>query len=165
MTNRTFPTPELEQWAREWQQTRSLTYDLLRALPYAVMNFSPHPDFGTFVRQIRHAADIQARYIQALETGKMDFSGQRKQRALEQSKEQLEGYLRDLDEHLLQTVATLTADRVKKPVAWEGEQLSPLQHLMRLLQHETLHHGMWAIYAKVVDLPLPESWRKSWSLE
>lgn len=165
MTARTFPTSELEQWAREWQQTRALTYDLLRALPYAVMNFSPHPEFGTFVRQIRHAADIQACYVLALDTGKMDFTVQPRQRALEQSKEHLEAYLRELDERLLEAVGTMTAERLARPVAWSGEQVTLLQHLMRLLQHETLHHGMWAIYAKVVDLPLPESWRTSWSLE
>ncbi|MGH2435635.1 MAG: DinB family protein [bacterium] len=165
MTARTYPTPELAQWAREWQQTRALTYDLLRVLPYAVMNFSPHPDFGTFIRQIRHAADIQACYVQAIETGTMDFSIQPRQRKLEQSKDQLESYLLSLDDYLLGAVSALTPERMVKPVVWDGEQITVLQLLMRLLQHETLHHGMWAIYAKVVDLPLPESWRTSWSLE
>lgn len=165
MTEQTFPTPELAQWADEWHQERALTYDLLRALPYAVMNFSPHPDFGTFVRQIRHVADIQACYILGLETGKMDFAAQRRQRALEQSKEHLEAYLRDLDARLMEVVRGLTPERLTRPIMWEGEQVTPLRHLMRLLQHETLHHGIWAVYAKVVDLPLPASWKSSWALE
>lgn len=161
----TFPTPELAQWAEEWRQTRGLTYDLLHALPYAVMNFSPHPEFGTFVRQIRHIGDMQACYLLGLETGTMDFSAQRRQRALEQSKEHLEAYLRDLDARLLEVVRSLTPERLARPIAWEGERLTPIQHLMRLLQHESLHHGMWAVYAKVADLPLPPSWKASWALE
>ena len=31
-------------------------------------------------------------------------------------------------------------------------------------QHETLHHGMWAFYSKIADLPLPESWKNAWTL-
>lgn len=164
MTEPTYPTPELAQWAQQWRQTRALTYDLLRALPYAVMNFSPHPDFGTFVRQIRHAGDMQACYVMALQTGTMDFAAQPRQRALEQSKEHLEAYLRDLDVQLLETVASLTSERLARPIAWQDRPLTVQQHLTRLLQHETLHHGMWAIYARVADLPLPPSWR-TWALE
>jgi hypothetical protein len=62
-------------------------------------------------------------------------------------------------------VQGLRGDRLTRPIQWEREQLSPLRHLVRLLQHETLHHGMWAIYAKVADLPLPPSWRASWMLD
>jgi len=160
-----FPTPELARWAQAWRQTRALTYDLLRALPYAVMNFSPHPDFGTFARQIRHAGDIQACYLLALQTGRMDFTVQPRQRALEQSRDDLEAYLRDLDDRLLAAVRALPPERLAAPIAWEGEEVAVLTHLTRLLQHETLHHGMWALYARVADLPLPESWRRSWSLE
>lgn len=165
MATPAFPTPELEQWAEDWQQTRGLTYDLLGVLPPAVLNFSPHPDFGTFSRQIRHLGDIQASYLAALDTGRMDFTAQPRQRKAEQSRDHLEGYLRALDTSLLDAVRALRGDRLNRPILWDREQLSPLRHLVRLLQHETLHHGMWAIYAKVADLPLPPSWRASWALE
>ena len=164
MTGEASPASELAQWAMEWQGTRALTYDLLRSLPYAVMNFSPHPDFGTFARQIRHLGDIQACYLVALQTGTMDFTSRRRQRALEQSKEHLDAYLQDLDAQLAEVLAGLTSERLAQPIAWEGEQVSVLRHLMRLLQHETLHHGILAFYAKIADLPLPHSWR-AWALE
>ena len=154
----------LGQWAKEWAQTRQLTYDLLAALPYAVMNFSPHPDFGTFARQIRHIGDIQACYLLGLQTGRMDFKARPRQRALEQSKEHLEAYLRDLDTQLSEVLRTLAGEQPTRPIAWEDGEVSALQHLMRLLQHETLHHGMLALYARVADLPLPASWR-IWALE
>ncbi len=161
----TYPTPELAQWVEDWQQTRGLTYDLLRVLTAAVLNFSPHPDFGTFARQIRHAGDIQACYLAALDTGTMDFTAQPRQRKVEQSRDHLEGYLQALDAALLAAVQSLRGERLTRLITWDGEQLTPLRHLVRLLQHETLHHGMWAIYAKVADLPLPASWRSSWALE
>lgn len=159
-----YPTLELAQWVEEWQPARALTYDLLRVLPPAVLNFSPHPDFGTFSRQIRHVGDIQACYLTALDTGRMDFAAQPRQRQVERSKDHLESYLHSLDASLLDAVRGLRV-QPPRPIAWEGEQLSLLRHLIRLLQHETLHHGMWAIYAKVADLPLPPSWRASWALE
>ncbi len=164
MSTDELPTPELTQWAAVWRQTRALTYDLLRGLPYPIMNFSPHPDFGTLARQMRHMADIQACYVAALQTGVMDFSVQPKQRALEKSKEHLEAYMRQLDEQLLTMLRGLTATHRARPIEWGKEHLTLLQHLMGLLQHETLHHGMWAFYAKIADLPLPDSWRHTWGL-
>jgi len=164
MTDDKFPTPEIAQWVEAWKQTRELTYDLLRALPYAVMNFSPHPDFGTLVRQIRHAADIQACYTAAIRTGKMDFSVQPRQRALEQSKENLEAYMRYVDEELVAALRSLTPVQLTQSIDWGRTKPTLLQHLMWLLQHETLHHGMWAFYAKIADLPLPQSWKNTWTL-
>ena len=164
MTGEAHPSDELAQWAKEWQGTRALTFDLLHSLPYAVMNFSPHPDFGTFARQIRHLGDIQACYLLALQTGTMDFSARSRQRALEQSKDHLDAYLQDLDGQLSDLLRGQSPERQAKPIAWEGEQVTVLQHLMRLLQHESLHHGILAFYAKIADLPLPPSWR-AWALE
>lgn len=164
MTADGFPTPEIAQWVDVWRQTRARTYDLLRALPYAVMNFSPHPEFGTLVRQIRHAADIEAACIAAIRTGTMDFAGHPRQRSLEQSKEDLEGYMRFVDAELVAALGALTPEQLARPVRWGTGESTLLQHLMWLLQHETLHQGMWAFYAKIADLPLPQSWKDTWRL-
>jgi hypothetical protein len=145
-----------------WEQTRGLTYDLLHALPYPVMNFSPHPEFGTLVRQIRHAAEMQERYIAAIRSGRMEIRTRPRQRALEQSKENLEGYMRHLDQDLRDVLRGLTPDQLAGRIEWGTTALTLRQHLMRLLQHETLHHGMWAFYAKIADLALPSSWQETW---
>lgn len=164
MTGEDFPTPELAQWAEVWRETRGLTYDLLHALPYPIMNFSPDPNFGTLIRQMRHTADIQACYIAAIESGKMDFSSQPRQRALERSKEDLAAYMRHMDTLLFTTLRELTAEQLARPIEWREGRITLLQHLLWLLEHEALHHGMWTFYAKIADLPLPESWKKTWAL-
>jgi uncharacterized damage-inducible protein DinB len=155
----------VDQWLAAWRQTRQLTYDLLRALPYAVMNFSPHPEFGTFVRQIRHCADVQACYLEALRTGTMDLSTRPRRRELERSREHLEAYLRRLDAELEETVRTLGPQALTRTIRWDPQgPLTVVQHLLSLLQHETLHQGMWTFYARIADLPLPQSWWQSWAL-
>src|SRR5437879_10721822 len=108
MDPREFPTLEVAQWVEAWRHTRGLTYDFLRALPYAVMNFSPHPAFGTLARQIRHAADSESAYVTAIQSGKMDFAGQPRRRALEQSHENPEGYMRHVDGELAPAPPALT---------------------------------------------------------
>lgn len=154
-----------DQWLAAWAQTRRLTYDLLRALPYAVMNFSPHPEFGTLVRQIRHCGDVQAWYLEALRTGTRDISARPRRRELEQSKAHVEAYLRHLDGELDDAVRSLGPQDLGRTIRWSpDEQVTVLQHLMALLQHETLHQGMWAFYAKIADLPLPDSWTKAWGM-
>src|SRR5438445_6229680 len=148
MDAKEFPTAEIAQWVDAWRQTRALTYDLLRALPYAVMNFSPHPEFGTLVRQIRHAADIEAAYLAAIRTGTMDFAGHPRQRSLEQSKENLEGYMRYVDEELVAGLRALTPTQLVRPVDWGTATPALRQHLVWLLQHETLHQCMCAVDAR-----------------
>src|SRR5437899_8877900 len=145
MDAKEFPTAEIAQWVDAWRQTRALTYDLLRALPYAVMNFSPHPEFGTLVRQIRHAADIEAAYLAAIRTGTMDFAGYPRQRSLEQSKENLEGYMRYVDEELVAGLRALTPAQLVRPVEWGTAKPTLLHHRMRRLQHETRHRDLCAI--------------------
>ena len=58
----------------------------------------------------------------------------------------------------------LTREQLARPVNWGTTTPTLLQHLMWLLQHETLHQGMWAFYAKIADLPLPQSWKDTWRL-
>src|SRR2546430_12934834 len=108
MDAKEFPTAEIAQWVDAWRQTRALTYDLLRALPYPVMNFSPHPEFGTLVRQIRHAADIEAPYLAPIRTGTMAFAAPPPQRSLHQSKESLYRKLRHVDAKLVPPFQSLT---------------------------------------------------------
>lgn len=156
---------EFAAWLTEWTATRRLTYDLLGMLPYSVTNFSPHPDFGTLIRQIRHVGDIQAAYMTAIERGRMDFAAHRRQRTLERSKDDVAAYLHALDARMVDLLSTLSEDQRAGRIDWgDGEQVSLAQHLTRLLQHETLHHGMWTFYAKIADLPLPDSWRRAWTL-
>ena len=90
--------------------------------------------------------------------------GHPRQRSLEQSKENLEGYMRYVDEELVAALRALTPAQLARPVDWGTAKPTLLQHLMWLLQHETLHQGMWAFYAKVADLPLPKSWQETWRL-
>jgi hypothetical protein len=156
---------EFAEWLAEWTATRRLTYDLLAAVPYSVMNFSPDPSFGTLIRQIRHAGDIQASYLAAIESGRMDFATPQRRRSLERSKDDVAAYLLALDAALPATLAGLPEEGRRRSIDWGGgDQPSLGRHLMRLLQHETLHHGMWAFYARIADLPLPDSWRRAWTL-
>ncbi len=48
-------------------------------------------------------------------------------------------------------------------IEWEGEMAGVFQHLMRMLGHETLHHGQWIIYARLMGKKLPPGW-KAWGV-
>ncbi|HET6780987.1 MAG TPA: DinB family protein [bacterium] len=154
--------PEVSQWADAWRSARALTYDFLRSLPYAIMNFSPHPGFGTLARQIRHVGEIQACYLEGITSAQMDLASRRRQRALEQSKERLEAYLQEQDAALL---GLLPRADPARSIKWSSGPVTLMVHLLRLLQHETLHHGMWIFYAKIAELDLPQSWRDAYNLE
>src|SRR5947209_16232228 len=101
------------------------------------MLFSPHPELGTLARQIRHAADIESAYTTAIHSGKMDFAGQPRRRALQQSKENLEGYLRHVDEELVAALRGLTPEQLARSIDWAAAKPTLPQHLLWLLQHAT----------------------------
>lgn|GEM_PF-1514958 len=158
----TAPDAPFAGWLEAWAETRRLTYDLLAALPYAVMNFSPHPDFGTFIRQIRHVGDVQRTFLVALASGQMPTWRGPRSRELERSREEVAAYLRRLDAELTATLRAAGPGSGVREVRWGTEVVTVARHLDRLLSHEVLHQGLWIFYAHIADLPLPASWTQRW---
>lgn len=41
---------------------------------------------------------------------------------------------------------------------------APLEHYLRLAEHEALHHGQLINFIYALELPIPESWADNWAL-
>jgi hypothetical protein len=72
----------------------------------------------------------------------------------------LRAYLRALDRELVQAVERVDWNST---IEWESGMTSIFQHLMRMLAHETLHHGQWILYARLLEKKLPPGW-KAWGV-
>jgi uncharacterized damage-inducible protein DinB len=64
-----------------------------------------------------------------------------------------------VDEGLQETLRGLR----ERTVQWEGESISLAEHLERLVAHETLHHGQWIVYVRLMGRSFPLSWA-AWGL-
>lgn len=138
-----------------WTFSRSLTLDLLEEMTESDLLFLPGPQLGAFWKQFRHVGRVQECYIDALSTGKIDFSPEGKSYDQGPSKEWLQAYLKRLDDSLF---ALLDDIDWEAEMDWFGEKVKIFEHLMRLVTHETLHHGQWIVYMRLMNKPFPDSW-------
>jgi hypothetical protein len=95
-----------------------------------------------------------------LNSKKIRFDYQNKRYRGGCSKNALKAYLRALDRELVQAVERVDWNA---PIEWGDEMAGVFQHLMRMLAHETLHHGQWILYARLMGKSLPQGW-KAWGV-
>src|SRR5580692_5543712 len=77
------------------------------------------------------------------------------------TREALLAALHDKQRHLLATLQTVNIDA---PIDWDGTPFSFALFTWEFVQHESIHHGQWSIYASLAGFDTPLSWRTSWGL-
>jgi uncharacterized damage-inducible protein DinB len=151
---------DLDLFKSEWKFTRGLTLELLDSLTDAELAETPNPNVGPFWKQFRHVGRLQECYQEALNSRKIRFDYQNKRYRGGCSKNALRAYLRALDRELVQALERVDWNGT---IEWEGGMTSVFQHLMRMLAHETIHHGQWILYARLLEKQLPPGW-KAWGV-
>jgi uncharacterized damage-inducible protein DinB len=151
---------ELDLFKSEWNFSRRLTLELLDSLSDAELAETPGRPLGPYWKQFRHVGRLQECFQEALNTKKVRFDYVNKRYRGGCSKSALKAYLRALDRELLQAIDRVNHDT---KIDWNGEAVSVFQHLMRMVEHEVLHHGQWILYARVMKKNLPPGW-KVWGI-
>lgn len=147
--------PGLSKFIKSWSFTRSLSLDLLRSLDETQLSWSPGEGAGTLARQFRHVGRVQENYMAALDSGFIQFSSANAGYAGGNDAETLCRYLEGLDNRLRARLETMDGGTV---IDWFGEPVSLWDHLSRLDSHETLHHGQWIVYCRLLGKSFPPSW-------
>jgi uncharacterized damage-inducible protein DinB len=143
----------------KWKEMRRLTLDLLEAIPEDKLNFTVGKNMGTIGKQYRHIGDVQLCYVEAIKTGKIDFSKYRRDYSIENLKQKLKLFLKEINDEMLKEIK-------KNPDAeidWFEEKLDLKDHVNALIQHEILHHGELIVYIRTLGLKFPKSW-EMWGL-
>ena len=76
----------------------------------------------------------------------------------------LEDHLRAQDNYLYDTLSKYDKDPIKHQIAWHTTNLSVLEHLFLLPQHEAVHQGQWSLAARQAGIDLPKTWVDNWKL-
>lgn len=138
-----------------WSFTRGLTTDLLGEMSESDLLFLPGPQLGAFWKQFRHVGRVQECYLHALNPENQDLSPEGKSYDYGPSKKWLQAYLNRLDDSLFEMVDSL--DWLSE-LDWFGEKVNTFEHLMRMVTHETMHHGQWVVYMRLMNKSFPDSW-------
>lgn len=152
-----------------FQFHRGLLVGFLKSLTNRQLTTSVGRGMGTIGMQFRHIGEIERCYSEALTTGKMDFSKQTRNSSLESSKGALLDFLASSDKRLRDLLEDLSGSQLENSrIDWtnthqKNPSLTVLEHLEWLIEHEILHEGELVVYARVLGLSFPLSW-KVWGL-
>ncbi len=146
----------------EWEFVRRLSLDLLAGQTEASLIALPGANMGALWKQFRHIGRVEEDYTEAILTGKIEFDSGRKSYSGGPDKESLRTYLLECDRKLLDA-ASKSGDT---SIDWFGDRIGLDLHLVRLVSHETLHHGQWIQFVKsgqALDVVFPKSW-EAWGV-
>lgn len=157
---------DLSRSFSEWRFVRGLTMELLADLSEADLEYAGLPSMGPFWKQFRHMARVQQDYIDAIETSKIAFTTDGKSYSGGADASRLAAYLKEQDRRLERIEAKILETAIaaeKFAVDWFGEEESLHVHMLRLVAHETLHHGQIIVYMRALQKEFPRGW-EAWGL-
>ena len=145
----------LQEIDAEFQAMRGLTLDLLNACSEADLA-SALPQCGPVWKQFRHIAGVHEDYLSAIETGQINFDGSCRSYGGDDSRSALQAYFHALSERHGRVLSQASTSR---EIDWFDERISLGAHLMRLISHETLHHGQLILLWRTRSVQMPSSWQ------
>lgn len=157
--------PCLDAVLAEWTHTRKLSIDYLLSFDSSEDLLKvPARNMGAMWKQFRHIGRVQEDYNDALSHLKIEFSTDRSSYDGGPCPKQLVKYLEHVDQEMIKAIEEFgQLEPENKKIDWFGESVALEIHLVRLISHETLHHGQWIMYGRSLDVKFPSSW-KAWGL-
>jgi len=150
----------IQRFDSQWRFSRGLTRELLESLEPHELAFSPAQGLGPLWKHFRHLGRVEENYLDAVETGKVVFGFDNTTYRGDASRQSLDDYLARIDQRLMEVLTTCYSIRT---VDWFGSNVDIYTHFTRMAYHETFHHGMFVVYARLLGRSFPSGW-KAWGL-
>ena len=147
-----------------WEFVHRMTRDFAECVPDTHWDFTPHPRFAPFSKQLRHVICVRGLYNETLETGRADWSLKHSQYKGDLSRRALTQGLEDKNEATLKLLHQIEEDGGDRTVQFVGRELRLGEFAHVIIQHEGLHQGQWSLYASLGGFDTPASWRLNWGL-
>lgn len=135
----------------DWQYGRGIIKDFLNYLSDSALDKPfPRKNLNSIRKQCRELIQIEACYVEALKTGKIQFASKP---ILDISKtallDKMEVWDASLEEILEKFVGSETID-------WFGEDWNIHRHLCAMIGHEQMHIGQIVAFCYAIDIQIPE---------
>jgi uncharacterized damage-inducible protein DinB len=152
------------EFKRHWQFVHKMTLDFASGVPDEHWEFSPHPRFAPFCKQVRHVICVRGLYNETVETGRADWSLKHQEYTGDMTRRSLLDALTDKHEETVKILDMIEDEGGDRTVEFIGRQLHLGEFALVIVQHESLHHGQWSLYASLAGFDTPASWRLNWGL-
>jgi DinB superfamily len=155
----------LESFREAWQDVRKLTYEFVGSLPAERWSYSPHPAYAPLCKQVRHLVCVQGVYQQGFVEGRADFARKHEHYRGSLERAELLAALLAKDAELDAILGRMgDAGAARFELDFFGRKRSFSRYAAILVQHESIHHGEWALYAALGGFSTPPGWKLNWGL-
>jgi hypothetical protein len=151
----------IEDFRKRCEFLQTMTLDFANDVPDEHWEFSPHPRFAPFCKQLRHVVCVRGVYNDALVSKRADFAKKHTHYSGVLTRDELVNALVEKQGALLAIIDTLDTDA---SIDVFGRPFGFVDFTYTMVQHEALHHGEWSIYASLAGFETPLSWRLEWGL-
>ena len=156
---------EFEQFLGSWSFIRGMTKDFVKATPAEAWEKSPLPNVASIAKQVRHLVCVSGTYNRALATGKMSMAGKHDFYSGILDRADLLAALEKTEIDLLNALRGIEPRKVADfRVDFFGGEMTFAEFTHVMIQHESIHQGLWAAYARAGGFPTPASWVSNWKL-
>lgn len=153
----------IKDFKSAWEFVRSMTYDFIDVVPEEMWHYSPHEKYSAFSKQVRHLICVQGCYTDALLNRVADFSKKHSYYSGGLDRTELVEGLRQMDARMLEILKQLPeADIIS--IDFFGSQMGLTEYFHTMVQHESIHHGLWSFYSTLGQYSPPRSWKQNWEL-
>jgi uncharacterized damage-inducible protein DinB len=153
-----------EEFRKRWEFVHGMTRDFANCVPDEHWEFTPHPPFATFCKQLRHVICVRGLYNETLSVGRADWSRKHDQYAGPLSRKHLLQALEEKHEATLAVLDQLQRDGGDRTMEFIGKQVHLGEFAHVVIQHEALHQGQWSLYASLAGFDTPPGWRLNWGI-
>jgi len=156
----------IDAFLETWQFVRgTMTREFVEAVPDEHWQCAPYPGAQPLHKQFRHVIWCSGVYNEAFEKRNADWTRKQTHYAGGLEREALVAAFREKDEQLLGALEALRrVDLADWRVDFMGNSMSFDRYAHVLIEHESVHHGMWSIYARLAGFETPLSWKLNWAL-
>ena len=147
---------------RRWQHVRGLTCEFIEEMPDECLDYRPQRHFSTVREQAQHLIECQGVYQLAFRGEKVDFGRKPEFAPAAADDDSLLAALTERDTELDQLLGALSIKSFA--IDWYGTKLGFWEYAAVMLQHEALHHGQWAVHARLGGWQPPDGWIVNWGL-
>jgi hypothetical protein len=157
-----------EHFRHNFEWLHRMTLDFVDAVPDDRWDYTPTPRgdgaagrYAPFSRQLRHVVRVRGVCTTAMTTKVADFSRGHEYYSGPVTREALRQALIESRERFL---AELEALDTTMPIDFSGTPFHFDNFACEVIQHESIHHGQWSVYAALGGFETPRSWQQGWKL-
>jgi hypothetical protein len=156
---------DLDGFERQFRHISEMAEAYVAAVPDERWQFSPHPRFAPFAKQLRHVVCVRGVYAAGFAEGRVDFARKHEHYRGDLLRASLTAALASSTDALLD--AALGAHErggagIEFPFLGRTLPLDEFTYV--IVQHDSMHLGEWSVYAALAGFQTPASWRLNWDL-